>query len=241
MDFKVGDRVTCSDDPSIATIVVFGEDRHAIPIAFLKFDNGGSGVSELGWLKRATAEPSPRARSATRVNDAEMQRIAQQQSQQLSQQHQWQQAGRDFGPQMQQQQVAQNFGIQQQLAENRGVEIDLLVSERDLARKALAVSEKDRERLKAENEDLLAMKKLRGEPAAPQFKTIDGEIVGRVLAERNALRRELENLKRSTDCSIRDLRSTNAMMLTRNDELRVERDWMKRELDRERSKKKVGL
>jgi len=106
-----------------------------------------------------------------------------------------------------------------------GVAYHVLAMEISVCKRALAVSEKERERLKAElmsNTEHLT---------AAHWKD-----------EANKLRRELENLKRSTNAELGDMRGglehlENIYAISHN-----RAEFLRRELDRERAKnKKRGL
>jgi hypothetical protein len=94
--------------------------------------------------------------------------------------------------------------------------------------KALSSSRKECERLKAEL-------------AADRDRPTDVAQLGAVTTERDTLRRELENLKRSTDSELGDLRMDRDTykVLQQHDCDQI--GWLQRELDRERSKRKRGL
>jgi hypothetical protein len=103
--------------------------------------------------------------------------------------------------------------------------------ERNRTHKALAVSEKERERLRQAGQELRHELDI--------AKTcID---CGSAAKERDTLRRELENLKRSTDSTIHDRDATVMLHVKLNVELTTENTFLKRELERERAKKKRGL
>ena len=57
------------------------------------------------------------------------------------------------------------------------------------------------------------------------------------IAERNKLRRELENLKRSTDSTIADMKESHDVRHSQLQEIRAERDFLRRELERSKKRK----
>jgi len=93
----------------------------------------------------------------------------------------------------------------------------------------LAASEKERERLIGELEFTKKMLE-RCAPAKAEFDKYD------------SMKRELENLKRSTNCELGDLRGGMEELERISADKQVRIAWLERELDRERAKnKKRGI
>jgi hypothetical protein len=104
------------------------------------------------------------------------------------------------------------------------------------AQQALAVSEKESERLKGER-DFFKTKMTNAAICQADLDKYD-----EVTAERDTLRRELENLKREHSMRVADGRATIAQFGEDNSRLQNEVTFLQRELDRERQKnRKRGL
>ncbi len=104
-----------------------------------------------------------------------------------------------------------------------------------LLHEKLAVSEKERERLKAQLNE-----------KTPHVDPMTGICTGcgtsrMERAAQDGLRRELENLKRSTDNTIRDQFGYIERLEKDNSDAAVRIAFIERELDRERAKRKRGL
>jgi len=134
--------------------------------------------------------------------------------------------------------------MQQQMAVEKLRE-QLAVSEKDRDtylmwafenKEALIASEKERERLRAEQMQLVKACNAANDPSSELGRALVN--LGKACQERDTLRRELENLKRSTSSEIADLRSLHFCMEAAVKDLVDENYRLKRELDRERAKGK---